>query len=517
MNRRFAWTAVAAVALAAAGYGLYWIGMSQGMKMASPAQPAAKADEGRKVLYWHDPMVPGQKFDKPGKSPFMDMDLVPVYADEAADAGGVTISPRVQQNLGIRTAEATRGEIGMKVEAVGTVAWNERDVAVVQARATGFVEKLHVRAALDPVRRGQPLAELYVPEWVAAQEEYLAALRMGGPGLDALREGALQRMRLAGMDERQVKLVESTGRAHPRLTLVAPIDGVVAELSVREGMTAMAGAPLFRINGLSTVWVNAEVPEALASRVRPGVAVEARAAAVPGRTFGGKVDAILPEVNPTTRTIKARVVLDNRGRALVPGMFATVSFAPAAKREAVLVPSEAVIRTGRRAVVIVAGESAGGTQRFRPVEVEPGAESGGMTEIRGGIQPGQRVVASGQFLIDSEASLKAFTDRLGVEPGQAAETQPGRSGDAAGTEHRAEGKVEEVGGDAVTLSHEPVPSLKWPAMTMEFKAPRGGWPKDLGPGTAIEFGFVQTPQGEFEVTGVRRRGAAKADPHAGHK
>ncbi|HSJ98254.1 MAG TPA: efflux RND transporter periplasmic adaptor subunit, partial [Myxococcota bacterium] len=424
---------VAAGLAAAGGYGLYSLGMRQGMDMAAPAAPAGA--EERKVLYWHDPMVPGQKFDQPGRSPFMDMDLVPVYADDGADEGGVTISPRVQQNLGIRTAAAERGVLESKVEAVGTVAWNERDVAVVPARAAGFVEKLHVRAELDPVRRGQPLAELYVPEWVAAQEEYLGVRRRGGPGLDALREGAVQRMRLAGMTEAQIRLVEASGAAQARLTLVAPIDGVVGELAAREGMTVMAGAPLFRINGLGTVWVYAEVPEGLAARVRPGNAVEARAAALPGRTFRGKVSAILPQVDPSTRTIRARVELANPGAALVPGMFATVDFAAASRREAVLVPSEAVIRTGRRNVVVVADTGADGRQRLAPVEVELGMEGDGRTEIRTGIEAGQQVVVSGQFLVDSEASLKSTLSRL--------EDAAGTPGEAA-AEHTATGKVEAV-------------------------------------------------------------------------
>jgi Cu(I)/Ag(I) efflux system membrane fusion protein len=299
------------------------------------------------------------------------------------------------------------------------VAWNERDVALVQARAAGYVEKLHVRAPLDPVRKGQPLAELYVPDWVAAQEEYLGALRIGSPGLESLRAGAAQRMRLAGMDDTQIRLVESTGRVHPRTTLVAPIDGVVGELTAREGMTVVVGAPLFRINGLSTVWVNAEVPENLAAQVRPGNPVEARAVALPGRTFKGKVSAILPEVNPATRTIKARVELANPGAQLVPGMFATVDFSAAARRQAVMVPSEAVIQTGKRTVVVLAEQGDDGKQRLAPVDVEAGSESGGMTEIRKGVAAGQKVVVSGQFLIDSEASLKATTTRLS-DPGASA-------------------------------------------------------------------------------------------------
>src|SRR5438132_687963 len=313
-TRTIALSAIAAIAVAAAGYGLWWVGMTQGMKMAGVADPTP----GKKVLYWHDPMVPGQKFDKPGKSPFMDMALVPVYAEGGGDEGAVSISSRVQQNLGVRTAEVTVGNMSPVVEAVGTVAYNERDVAVIQARSNGFLEKLYVRAPLDPVRKGQPLAELYVPDWVAAQEEFLSVRRMEGAGMEALREGAKQRMRLAGMTEDQVRLVESSGKVHPRLTMTAPIDGVVAELAAREGMTVMAGAPLFRINGLGTIWVNAEVPENVASLVRPGNQVEARTPALPDMRFQGRVSAILPEVNPATRTLKMRIELANPTRKLVP-------------------------------------------------------------------------------------------------------------------------------------------------------------------------------------------------------
>ena len=408
--------------LAAGGYGLWSLGMSQGMKMAAGTPPEAGGVQkpgdvdpatGRKVLYWHDPMVPGQKFDKPGKSPFMDMQLAPVYEEAGAGGeGGVSISPRVQENLGIRTAEVMRGNVAPSVHAVGTVAWNDREVAVVQARANGFLEKLHVRAPLDRVRRGEPLADLYVPDWVAAQEEFLSVTRMRGEGLEGLREAAGQRMRLAGMSDEQIHLVESTGKPHARLALVSPIDGVVSELNAREGMTVMAGAPLFRINGLATVWVNAEVPEAVASHVRPGNRVRARATALPGKSFGGRVGAILPEVNPTTRTLKVRIELANPGFELVPGMFATLDFEPGAAREALLVPSEAVIRTGERAVVIVASAGPDGGQQLRPVDVKPGAESNGMTEIREGLAAGQKVVTSGQFLVDSEASLKATESRM---------------------------------------------------------------------------------------------------------
>jgi len=413
-------------AIGAAGYGVYRLGLNRGMQRtaASPAaSPQAAAQKpgdidpntGKKVLYWHDPMVPGQKFDKPGKSPFMDMQLVPVYAD-GGDESAVAISPRVQQNLGVRTAEVKPGSLASAVEAVGSVAYNERDVAVVQARANGFLERLYVRAPLDPVRKGQSLAELYVPDWVAAQEEYLSAKRISvqteAKGLGDLAAAAAQRMRLAGMSEEQIRAVETSGKVQPRLTITAPIGGVVGELAAREGMTVMAGAPLFRINGLSTVWVNAEVPEGSAAQVRPGNPVEARTPAVSGAIFKGKVSAILPEVNPATRTIKARIELANPAGQLVPGMFANISFAPAARKEVLLVPSEAVIQTGKRSVVVVAQ----GDGKFAPVDVEVGLDSNGQTEIRKGLQTGQKVVVSGQFLVDSEANLKASTMRMS-EPG----------------------------------------------------------------------------------------------------
>jgi membrane fusion protein, copper/silver efflux system len=503
-QRTFVVALVAALIAAAGGYGLYSVGMDRGMKMAAPAAagtkaPAASNANGRKVLYWHDPMVPGQKFDKPGKSPFMDMQLVPVYADEAAEGGGVSISPRVQQNLGVRIAEVTRGEVAPVVQAVGTVAYNDRDVAVVQARANGFVERLHVRAPLDPVRRGQPLAELYVPDWVAAQEEYLGVMRMGGPGLDSLREGAAQRMRLAGMSEDHIKRVQSTGKVQARLTLTAPIDGVVAELAAREGMTVMSGAPLFRINGLSTIWVNAEVPEGQAAFVRPGNAVEAHAAALPGRTFKGKVSAILPEVNAATRTLKARVELANPGGQLVPGMFATVTFAGAARREVVMVPTEAVIPTGKRTVVVLAQTGEDGKQRFRPVDVETGAESGGMTEVRKGVEPGMKVVVSGQFLIDSEANLKSTTARFG------------EGAAPAGKAHSADGKIEAIDAHSALLSHGPVPDLKWGPMTMEFKVRHGVPVEGIKPGSDVTFQFVDAGDGEYEITAIRPKGAAVAN------
>src|SRR5258707_15820141 len=228
--KTFTMVLLAVVLAGAGGYVLYRLGIDRGMTMAagetsgSASGPAAKSASqkagevepttGKKVLYWHDPMVPGQKFDKPGKSPFMDMQLVPVYAD-GGDESAVAISARVQQNLGVRTVEVKQGSLASAVEAVGSVGYNERDVAVVQARANGFLERLYVRAPLDPVRKGQPLAELYVPDWVAAKEEYLSAKRIGArsdvPSLAGIADAAEQRMRLPAMSDAEIASAEAGG------------------------------------------------------------------------------------------------------------------------------------------------------------------------------------------------------------------------------------------------------------------------------------------------------------------
>ncbi|MEO6017871.1 MAG: efflux RND transporter periplasmic adaptor subunit [Polaromonas sp.] len=503
------------------GYGLYALGVKRGMNLggdtaASPAQPAAagsgalpqsiaegedatrrhiaagiKAGEtdpsnGRKILYYHDPMVPGNKFDKPAKSPFMDMMLVPVYADSDSDQGKVTVSSRIQQNLGVRTAEVTEGTLSPQVSAVGSIAFNERDQAIVQARATGYVERLQVRATLDRVVKGQPLAELYVPEWVAVQEEFLSVRRMQGQKLGPLVDGARQRMRQAGMNDMQIQQLEASGKTQTRITIVAPISGVVVELMAREGMTVAPGATLFRINGLSTVWANAEVPESQAALLRPGTQVQARSPAVPGTTFEGKVQAILPEVNPGTRTLKARLELSNPGGKLVPGMSVQMQFMDTRAEKVLLVPTEAVIQTGKRTVVMLA-EANG---RFRPVNVEAGIDSGGQTEIRSGLQAGQRVVVSSQFLIDSEASLKGVEARL--------------NGDTSSqlVKHKGEAKVIAIDKDSALLAHGELPTAGMGAMTMEFKAPANGMPGNIAKGDRVQFEFVMPKDGDLTLTSI---------------
>lgn len=363
---------------------------------------------GRSVLYYHDPMVPGKKFEAPSKSPFMDMMLVPAYAGaEGADSGKISVSSRIQQNLGLRTGKVEWGQLESEISAVGTVAWNERDQIVVQARADGYVEALHVRATLDGVRTGQPLLDLYVPDWVAVQEDYLAARRIQGNGLETLVAASRQRMRQAGMSKAQIGLVERTGKVQARMTLVAPQAGFITELMVREGSTVMIGKPLMRISSLSSVWVQAEVPESQIAQVAEGASVSAQSPARPGEIFRGQLQSFLPEVNPATRTRKARMTLDNPQAKLVPGMFVHMQIEGGQMGSSLLVPSEALVRTGKRTLVIALDNGA-----FRPFEVTIGREQNGKSEILSGLSRGQQIVVSGQFLIDSEANLRGVEARL---------------------------------------------------------------------------------------------------------
>jgi Cu(I)/Ag(I) efflux system membrane fusion protein len=481
------------VALGVVGFGAYQLGTRHSAH-AVTAQSDAKTDPatGRRVLYWHDPMVPGQKFDKPGKSPFMDMQLVPVFADESADAGGINVSSRQTQNLGLRTVEVVQGSLTQQIEVSGSVAWNERGLAVVQARNTGFVEKLFVRATLDRVAKGQPLAELYVPDWVAAQEEFLAVKKMQGEGMAALVDAARQRMRQAGMSEALIAQVEKAGAVQARITISAPAAGSVVELAVREGMTVMAGATLFQINALDSVWVNAEVPEAQAALLQTGMPVEASAAGFSGQVFKGRVQAILPEVEASTRTLKARIELANPGGKLAPGMFVRIALGGTAKA-GLMIPSEALIRTGTRSVVMLAE----GEGKYRPVDVQTGQEANGQIAVTGGLTAGQKVVVSGQFLLDSEASLRSVGTRV-AEPMK-----------LTAKEYQVEAVFESVVDDMAMLSHPPIPELKWGAMTMGFKLPKDGLPKDLKPGQKVHIAFTTPAIGEPQLTHVMVIGGGK--------
>ncbi|MGY2492849.1 efflux RND transporter periplasmic adaptor subunit [Cupriavidus sp. CP313] len=482
--------AVGLIVLGAGIYGGYRLGVSRGEQVAQGSPTATASVEsgakvgdidpktGKKILYWHDPMVPGQRFDKPGKSPFMDMQLAPVYEDAGGGGAAVTIDSRVTQNLGIRTAEVKLGRLESVLEVPGNVTINERGIEVIQARTSGFVEHAYARTTLEPVKRGQALVVIYSPDWVAAQEEYLAVARMSGSLQGDLRGAAVARMRQAGMTESQIRLVETTGKLQLRLSIFSSVDGVVTEIGARDGMTVSPGMTLFRVADLSTVWVLAEVPESQAASARPGQQISATTAALPGRTLTGKVEAILPDVNPGTRTLKVRIELQNKNRQLLPGMFVSVRFGAQGGADRLLVPTEALIRTGTRTVAMVETDKGG----YSPIEVKTGAEANGQTEITEGLKAGQKVVVSGQFLLDSEASLRGSATRMENASAPSAPV-------ARGPEHEGVGRIEAITPEGVTISHGPITTLQWGAMTMDFKAPASGLPKGLKEGQQIHFRF----------------------------
>ncbi|MGO2201106.1 efflux RND transporter periplasmic adaptor subunit [Pseudomonas helleri] len=385
---------VAALALGvAAGW---WAGQPRDTGMA----PSIMANE-PKALYWYDPMFPQQKFDKPGKSPFMDMQLVAQYADDKADAQTLRVDPGQTENLGVRLATVSRGMLATRVMASGVLGFNERDVSVIQARTPGFVERVYNLAPGDVLKPDAALADVLVPEWAAAQEEFLALKRVGD---SALLAAARQRLRLTGMPPALIAQVERSGKVQPVLTVTSPVGGVLQTLNVRQGMTLALDETLAQVNGLGSVWLTVAVPEAQAAAVAPGQTVEARLPAFAGEVFKGTVSTILPQTNADSRTLQVRVELANPGARLRPGLTAQVSLEQSIDQHVLWVPSEAVIRTGHQALVMLAEE--GG--HYRPVEVRTGSENDGQTAILQGLQEGQQVVSSGQFLLDSEASLKGL-------------------------------------------------------------------------------------------------------------
>lgn len=435
---------VALLALGAAT-GWWWSQRSMASMSMGTAEPASAQG---KVLYWYDPMYPQQKFDKPGKSPFMDMALVPKYADGDGEAVGVKIDSTVSQNLGMRLAPVAKISLASQIDATGVIGFNERDLAIVQSRAAGFVERVAHLAPGDVVKAGQALVDVQVPEWLAAQHEFMT-LKSAGDA--ALLAAARDRLRSLGMSDNMIQVLESAGQPQARFTITAPIGGVIQSLDVRSGMTLMAGQALVRINGLTTVWLEVAVPEALAAQVQPGARATAVVASV-DMPVAGKVAAIVPVLNDVSRSLRVRVEFPNAKGQLRPGQSAQVTIGNVSKESAFAVPTEAVIRTGKRSLVMVATE--GG--RYAPAEVTLGREVGDKTVIQSGLAEGQQVVVSGQFLLDSEASLKGIT------------AQAPAAKRAAAPLHEADARIVDLSDQEITLAHGPFKTLSMPGMTMPF-------------------------------------------------
>lgn len=476
------------VALGVAGG--YWFAQQRMSAVPGEAvEPSPTMQGVRKALYWYDPMYPQQKFDKPGKSPFMDMQLVPQYADAAGDRAAISVDPSQTQNLGLRLATVTRGVLTSSLDVVGVLAFNERDVAVIQARTAGFVERVYARAPGDVLKANAPLADILVPEWAAAQEEFLALKRNGDAELLA---AARQRLRLTGMPAALIAQVEHSGKVQPNLTLTSPISGVLQELDVRTGMTVATGETLARVNGLSSIWLAVAVPESQTGSIVVGQTVEARLPAFPGTMLNGKVNAILPETNPDSRTVRVRVELPNLDGRLRPGLTAQVRLSHTTEQSVLWVPSEAVIRTGRRSLVMLA-EDAG---RYRPIEVQLGQENDGKTAVLKGLQEGQQVVSSGQFLLDSEASLKGIV----------ASTLEMPAPPAASALHESEGQILQINSKDVTLAHGPFKTLGMPGMTMTFPLADPALMQGLKAGDKVRVSVSQTDDG-LRVERLEKQGS----------
>ena len=490
LNKNLALFIVGSVLLALGAAGGWW--WSKRAAMPAPSamgeQKNAAMQEQSKVLFWYDPMYPQQRFENPGKSPFMDMQLVPKYADAGGEGAGIKIDPSVLQNLGARTVAVSRISLATQIEASGLIGYNERDVAVVQNRSNGFVEHAWPLAPGDWVKAGQPLVEFLVPEWAAAQHELLA---IRGAGDAALLAAARDRLRLLGMSEKLIREVEQTGVPRSRYTVTAPIGGLLQALDVRTGMTMMAGQTLARINGLSTVWLEVAVPQAYAAAVRSGGSAQVRLDGFPGEQIEGRITAILPMLNEASRSLRVRVELPNRDGRLRPGLSAQVTLGIAASGSALAVPTEAIIRSGKRTLVMV-GENG----RFVPVTVNLGREVGEHTVILAGLSEGQQVVTSGQFLIDSEASLAGIMARA-PESAQAMTQGPAL--------HEAEATIQAIGTDKVTLAHGPFKTLSMPGMTMAFPVAKPDLLKDFKTGDKVRVQVRQTDDGLI-VEQIEKRG-----------
>lgn len=431
----------------------------------------------KKILYWVAPMDATYRRDEPGKSP-MGMDLVPVY-DDGDDGSTVKISPAVENNMGVRTAIVTKDKLWRRIDTVGYVDYDENKISHLHLRTKGWIEKLYVKSEGERIKKGQLLFEVYAPELVNAQEEYLQALRSNHRGLIA---ASRERLIALGISSIQIKQLNKNRKAKQYVKVFAKQDGILAKLNIREGMFVMPQKLVMSLADLSSVWLLAEVFESQADWVKVGQSAEVTLSYLPGREWEGKVEYIYPSLDPKTRTLKVRLRFDNKDESLKPNMFAKVNIYGGAKREVLIIPRESLIRTGNDQRVILSI----GKGRFQAREVTAGIESGEFIEIVKGISEGDTVVTSGQFLIDSEASLKASIARMSSMDGKKEEMDPNME------------MSEKIIGSAtlnsvmpahnmVNMSHDPIPALDWPAMEMDFTVKKDVSLEGLNKGDKVEF------------------------------
>lgn len=510
------------IAIAAAAGG-YYFGASRGQPHAQA--PAAGAVTGgakpeRKILYYRNPMGLPDTSPVPKKDQ-MGMDYIPVYEGEEPDsaATALKISTDRLQKLGVRTQAAEQRSLDRTIRAAGRVEVDERLLATIAPKFEGYVERLHVNTTGQQVARDQPLFEVYSPELVSAQREYAIAARGLGTlkdagadsrkGLAQLAESSLARLRNWDVSDEQIEALARTGEPRRTVTFRSPAAGIVMEKKAVAGMRFMPGEMLYQVADLSRVWVIADVNEQDIGLVHNGRKANIRINAYPDRWFEGTITYVYPTLKAETRTVPVRIELANPGGILKPGMYAQLELAAGAGGKVLAVPVSAVIDSGVRKVVIVQlGEG-----RFEPREVQVGARSDDWVEVKSGIGAGEIVVVAANFLIDAESNLRAALGAMG----SAAKSAEG----AKAVGHRAVGTIDALGpNETVTVTHEPVASLKWPAMTMDFAFANAALAGSVKPGSRVEFEFVERKPGEYVITSVKAAsGAAKgaADPAAAHK
>lgn len=479
------------------------IGVLVGRQSTSTSSGSEAGSSGeREVLYYKAPMDPNFRSDQPGKSP-MGMDLVPVYADEA-DGGGegvVSISATVINNLGVRTATVEQGTLARPIATVGYVGYNEDTLHKISPRVDGWIEKLAIKAMGDPVSKGQVLFELYSPTLVNAQEEFLAALQSRNTALHNASRGRLLAL---GFTPGQIARLERERRVAQRIDAIAPSDGVITHLGVREGQYITAATDIMAIGALDEVWVHAEVFERQAGWVAEGQDAVVTTDAHPGRQWSGTVDYVYPELDPKTRTLSVRIRLANPEQQLLPNMFAHARILVPSTDSTLYIPRQALIpNSDVNRVVVVVGD---GQYRSQPVEI--GIESGEFIEIRQGLSAGERIVTSGQFLIDSESNIDSALSRM------ASSHDADSMKDAmASSRVQTAATVFAIDKDnrVLTLEHAPIPEWSWPTMTMDFVVEEAISLDGLSEGQSIHVGLEKGSEGDVEVISIMDDATAEHD------
>ncbi|WP_078083183.1 efflux RND transporter periplasmic adaptor subunit [Microbulbifer mangrovi] len=465
----------------------------------------------KKILYWVAPMDPNYRRDGPGKSP-MGMDLVPVYEGEEGEAkpGTVSISSQVENNLGVRTAVAEKGPVAIEVDTVGLVQLDEDKLHHVHTRLSGWVHKSWVKAVGDRVRKGQPLVAIYSPELVKAQSELVAALQSGNR---TLIEATRERLESLGVPAEQLRALDKSRQVSQTITLYSPTDGYVNEFAARDGMYITPATTLMSIGPLDTVWVEGELFPKQGAQVKVGDTATLQGEFAPGRSWTGKLVHILPDLDPSTRTLRVRVLVDNADKALRPGMFVRLQLG-GQKVDTLTVPRSALIRTGEMDRLVIAE----GGGRYRSVRVRVGRELGKRVEILAGLEPGTEVVTSAQFLLDSESSISADLQRIEGE----GDSKSGKKSVKADTAW-AEATVLSMPDDNhyARLEHGPVPEWDWPGMVMGFhvaEAAQQALRDALESGAPLRVQMRQRDDGKYEVIAARALADDSLMPgHEGHE